>query len=136
MQLPRVRLTVGWILVAVAVIGMDLGLLRGACQADEREPCTSRLSLHGLDLRPAARPAARRRGWRGVGDQQVRFGLAVRDGLPALWRAREPRRLSRIRCGYESITRRSIRLNSGRLRTRPNIMLLASQFARWVPVLE
>src|SRR5438132_6818617 len=52
MRLPRVRLTVGWMLVAVAVIGLDFGLVRGAYQADEREPCTSSLTLPALIFVP------------------------------------------------------------------------------------
>jgi hypothetical protein len=52
MRQSRVRLTVRWMLVAVAVIGLDIGLIRGASQADEREPCTSSLTLPALIFVP------------------------------------------------------------------------------------
>jgi hypothetical protein len=41
---PSLRMT----LLAVAVIGLDLALIRGACQADESEPCTSSLTFPAL----------------------------------------------------------------------------------------
>jgi hypothetical protein len=42
MRLPRVRLSVGWMVMAVAIIALDLGLIRGAYEADARSPCMSR----------------------------------------------------------------------------------------------
>jgi hypothetical protein len=39
-------------LVAVAVVGLDLALIRGAYQADEREPCTSSLTFPALIFVP------------------------------------------------------------------------------------
>jgi hypothetical protein len=52
MRLPRVQLKVRWLLVTVAVIGLDFGLVRGAAQIDESEPCTSSLTLPALMFVP------------------------------------------------------------------------------------
>ena len=38
--------------MAVAVSGLNFGLVRGACDADEREPCTSHLTLPALIFVP------------------------------------------------------------------------------------
>ena len=101
MHLSRVRLTVGRMLVAVAVIGLDLGFVCEAYQADESEPCTSSLTLPTLTYVPplslllvAAASGAR--------DLQTRFGLAIRDWLLVLrWPGESPC-LSRLRRRDES----------------------------------
>ncbi len=52
MRLPGVRLTVGQFLGAVAVIGLDVGLVRAAYEADQCEPCLSSLTLPALVFVP------------------------------------------------------------------------------------
>lgn len=52
MRLPAARLTVGQFLGAVAVIGLDVGLVRAAQEADLCEPCMSRLTLPALVFVP------------------------------------------------------------------------------------
>jgi hypothetical protein len=39
MRLPRLRLTVRWMVAVVAVIALDFGLIREAYERDLREPC-------------------------------------------------------------------------------------------------
>ena len=53
MRLPRLRLTVRWMVAAVAVIALDFGLIREACERDLREPCTSMLAQDALIFVPS-----------------------------------------------------------------------------------
>ena len=48
MRLPRLQLSVRWMVMAVAIIALDFGLIRGAYEADARSPCMSNLTLPAL----------------------------------------------------------------------------------------
>lgn len=90
MRLPRVRLTVGQLVGAVAIVGLDIGLVRAAYVADQCEPCLSRLTLPALVFVPplsllfvAAMSAGSgiiRRGWA----SSLSTGYLVLGGLASL----------------------------------------------------
>ena len=48
MRLPRMRLSIRRMVMAVAIIALDFGLIRGAYEADARSPCVSHLTLPAL----------------------------------------------------------------------------------------